>query len=117
MMSFERSGSLRLRLSSCGCIAAASIALALAGCATQSSTTQHASGVGMLAKAVPVPSRSPSDDAREPWSPNYGPRPRIEDATPPRSPAPIEAGSTRIATMDADALIRHAVAQHEMRRP
>jgi hypothetical protein len=116
-MSFERSSCLRQRVSSCGCITATAIALALAGCATQKSTTQHASGVGMPAKSISAPTRSPSDDPREPWSPSYGPQPRIDKTMPSRIPAPIEAGSTRIATMDDDALIRHAVAQHEMRRP
>jgi hypothetical protein len=116
-MSLERSSSLRLRVSSWGCITAVGIALALAGCATQKSTTQHASGVGAPPKSISAPTRYPSDDPREPWSPSYGPRPPVENTMPSRSPAPIEAGSTRIATMDADALIRHAVAQHEMRRP
>lgn len=100
------------------CIATLGFALALGGCAVQKSDTQLASGVGMPAGVPTKPSHfSFPDDPREPWSPNYGTRPPIENIAPAHTPAPVEAGATRIAAVDADTVIRHAVAQHEMRRP
>lgn len=101
------------RTQSLVCIAAIGFGLALGGCAAKSTGAQQASDIVTAGK----PSlHSSADDPREPWSPSYGTRPGIEQIAPARTPAPVEAGSTRIATMDADALIRHAVAQHEMRR-
>ena len=71
-----------------------------------------------------------SDDPTEPWSPNYGSAP-VRAQSPP--PAPIEptrkaerasekaaptsaAAARRIAGLDAEDIIRRAVAAHEMRR-
>jgi hypothetical protein len=101
----------------CACILAIGFGMTLGGCAAQKPGGQQASVGSLSAKPVAAPSRASSDDPREPWSPSYGTRPRLDDPAPSRAPAPIEAGSTRIATMDADAVIRQAVAQHEMRRP
>ena len=116
-MSFGRSGGLGPRLRCCGCVAAVAVATALAGCAAQKSGAHHVSSIGVHPKSAELPTRRLPDDAGEPWSPGYGTRPRLEDTVPSRAPAPIEGGATRIATMDADAVIRHAVAQHDMRRP
>ena len=107
----------KLCVRACACILAIGFGLTLGGCAAQKSGGQQASVGSLSAKPAAPPSRASSDDSREPWSPGYGSRPRLEGPAPARAPAPIEAGSTRIATMDADAVIRQAVAQHEMRRP
>lgn len=59
------------------------------------------------------------DDPSQPWSPNYGQRPGARSAAaepiqprgePPRRPY------ERLSSMDEDAIIRRAVAEHEMRR-
>lgn len=101
--------------------AALGLALFAGGCASQHSSTQTGSHAGMTAQAAPVqrePSDTAAEDAGEPWSPHYGWRPRTQDFSPSYAPIPVERVSTTpsYTTMDPDAVIRHAVAAHEMRR-
>jgi hypothetical protein len=101
--------------------AAMGFALFAGGCASQHSSAQTGSHAGMTAQAAPV-QREPSDtaveDASEPWSPHYGWLPRTREFSPSYAPIPVERVSTtpNYTTMDPDAVIRHAVAAHEMRR-
>lgn len=69
---------------------------------------------GLPTQLAPRDMRPMPDDPSQPWSPNYGTR--AKQITPSRAPAPVEAGPTRIATVDADALVRRAIAEHEMQR-
>lgn len=99
---------------------------------------------GLPAQLAPRHRRPVADDPSEPWSPNYGtapggskalrsdedqpspqPKSRRGAATvagnglPAPSPARPIASSrppTRLSTMDEDAIIRRAIAEHEMRR-
>jgi hypothetical protein len=76
---------------------------------------------GLPAQIAPRNRPTEPDDPREPWSPNYGtvpPAPRTAVATPvvavmtmPR-PGPI----IQSTPVDAEAIIRRAVAAHEMRQ-
>jgi hypothetical protein len=101
-------------------------ALLAGGCASQQAGTHAAVGADDTVQSTglsfkPVASDSvdaPPDDADQPWSPNYGWQPRNRDSAPSYAPVPVDriAGPTRYATMDPDAVIRHAVAAHEMRR-
>ncbi len=77
---------------------------------------------GLPAQLAPRQPRPVADDPREPWSPNYGGRApqRPAEALPPDMPAraaraPL-AAPTRVTSFDEDALIRRAIAEHEMRR-
>lgn len=99
---------------------------------------------GLPAQLAPKRPSSAPDDPREPWSPNYGTRSAkrdaagvmpvaaepIPDAEParryepvpqPRRAEPAEQpravpASARTALFDEEALIRRAIAEHEMRR-
>lgn len=114
----------------------------LAGCAndrgaTHSSasatTPMHMAGVRVEIEADGLPAqlaprnRAPlEDDPREPWSPNYGSvRPTrtsaidtdVEPATV-SVPPPVQAiPVSHTRPMDAEDIIRRAVAAHEMRQP
>jgi hypothetical protein len=50
------------------------------------------------------------------WSPNDGRGWQPKEVVPSRTPRSIDAGPTLIATMDQDALVRRAIAEHEMQR-
>lgn len=107
------------------------VALLAGGCASQQSGTQTA-GSPDVTQSAGIVSRQNSgstpaqlessdgawDDAKEPWSPHYGWRPRTQEFAPSYAPVPVErvSGTSRYATMDPDAVVRHAVAAHEMRR-
>jgi hypothetical protein len=96
--------------------AAMGLALFAGGCASQQSaqTESAAQPAGMVRDL----SDAAAEDAKEPWSPHYGWQPRSRDFAPSYAPIPVDRVSTttRYATMDPDAVIRHAVAAHEMRR-
>lgn len=103
--------------------AAVGLALVAGGCASQQSGGQAATqGVAHTAGLVSPAQREPSDaaaeEAKEPWSPHYGWRPNTGQFSPSYLPVQVERVSTTpgYATMDPDAVIRHAVAAHEMRR-
>lgn len=85
---------------------------------------------GLPAQHAPRQRDSTPDDPAEPWSPNYGSAP-VRAPSPP--PAPIEptrkaerasekaaptsaAAARHIVGLDAEDIIRRAVAAHEMRR-
>jgi len=79
---------------------------------------------GLPAQLAPRTPRPVKDDPSEPWSPNYGKaRPAIAEA-PAVAPqaanarvASIPVASTRAeANLDADDIIRRAIAEHEMRQ-
>ncbi len=65
------------------------------------------------------------DDPREPWSPNYG-RSASQKAAPAATApvSPVAQGNAttarrpavRVTEMDEDAIVRRAIAEHEMRR-
>lgn len=81
---------------------------------------------GMPAQLAPRHPRPVQDDPSEPWSPNYGAKslPRVSE----RGEAPVPPGLrgapampqrppiTRVTEVDEDAIIRRAIAEHEMRR-
>lgn len=101
------------------------LALLAGGCASQQAGTQTAGIEDSVQSARVTPGASDSadarpdnDDAAQPWSPNYGWQPRTRGFAPSYAPIPVDrvAGTARYATMDPDAVIRHAVAAHEMRR-
>ncbi len=90
---------------------------------------------GLPAQHAPRHRANTTDDPSEPWSPNYGRGPERVD-TPPAVPAapivsapkavsaaqplppPAKALAARhIASLDAEDIIRRAIAAHEMRRP
>ena len=126
-------------------LAVIGIAALCAGCASQQAPS-HVAGPTPAAVTIPgvwkvqveadglpsqhAPRNRPAgpDDPSEPWSPNYGnasgraDAPAVPASAPkpaavePRKPAPI-AAAQRIARLDADELIRQAIAAHEMRRP
>ena len=89
---------------------------------------------GLPAQHAPRHRATTTDDLSEPWSPNYGrgpvrvdtppavpaapaaPEPKAERAA--QAPLPAKALAARqIASLDAEELIRRAIAAHEMRRP
>ena len=91
---------------------------------------------GLPVQLAPRHRRPVPDDPSEPWSPNYGkggpaPGPAQRPAVPPAkaaampSPAPVLAsanarparsgGEARLSAVEEEALIRRAVAEHEMR--
>ena len=113
----------------------------LAGCASEHGTTHssasattpmHMAGVRVQIQAGGLPGQLPphnpapvADDPREPWSPNYGSvRPTrtsaIETDTKAVAvavPPPVQAIPISYARpMDAEDIIRRAVATHEMRQ-
>ena len=116
----------------------------LAGCASERSGTQasasatapmHMAGVriaieadGLPAQLTPHNRQTFEDDPREPWSPNYGSvRPtrtsaiETETETKPLAvvvPPPVQAiPVAHRRPLDAEDIIRRAVAAHEMRQP
>ena len=103
------------------CVVAMGLALAAGGCASQQSAQTES--IAQSAGVVSQPSTqrdlqdAAAEEAKEPWSPNYGWQPRT-DFAPSYAPIPVDRviGTTRYATMDPDTIIRHAVAAHEMRR-
>jgi hypothetical protein len=104
-------------------VVAMGLALFASGCASQQSaqTESVAQATGMVSQPSSTQRDLPdaaAEEAKEPWSPNYGWQPRTRDFGPSYAPIPVDRviGTTRYATMDPDAVIRHAVAAHEMRR-
>ena|SRR5688572_10366596 len=104
-------------------VVAMGVALVAGGCASQQSaqTESIAQSTGIVSQASSAQRDLPdaaAEDAKEPWSPNYGWQPRTRDFAPSYAPIPVDRviGTTRYATMDPDTIIRHAVAAHEMRR-
>jgi hypothetical protein len=107
---------------------AAAIAVLSAGCASQQANEQNARDTTVsskvaetLLKPLPGAPYTPygtpvKDDPAEPWSPNYGSEPRSKDVAPSRAPAWHDNSTTRVAIVDEDAVIRRAVANHEMQR-
>lgn len=69
---------------------------------------------GLPAQLAPRNPRPVPDDPREPWSPNYGSRQPVRpaEAAPPQGPA----RPAQVTALDEDAIIRRAIAEHEMRR-
>jgi len=125
--------SVRLGATTAGLIG---ILAVLAGCAnergtptfTSAATPMHMAGVrveieadGLPAQIAPRDRAPVTDDPREPWSPNYGSvRPTRVSAS---EPAPVAAVSPAGVTpvrytqpIDAEDVIRRAVAAHEMRQ-
>ena len=99
------------------------LAVFAGGCASQQSTQTEsiAQATGMVSQPAAAQrdlQDAAAEDAKEPWSPNDGWQPRTQDIAPSYAPIPVDRGigATRYATMDPDAVIRHAVAAHEMRR-
>jgi len=99
----------------------------LAGCASDRSTTHSSAATPMQMAGAPVAIEG--DDPREPWSPNYGSvRPMRTSATgAPNSAETVTAPATATSParvipvsysrpMDAEDIIRRAVAAHEMRQ-
>ena len=87
----------------------------------------HMEDDGLPAQLAPRHRAPVADDPREPWSPNYGAEPTPTAATAPSSVTPTKTSALQngvtafLASMqptsapDAEALIRIAVAEHEMR--
>lgn len=112
------------------CMVMVGVALLSGGCASQQANGRRADASGpsyatqrvrleddgLPTQIAPRDMRPMPDDPSQPWSPNYGTRPRVKEITPSRAPAPVEAGPTRVATVDTDALVRRAIAEHEMQR-
>lgn len=75
---------------------------------------------GLPSQLAPRVRRQVPDDPREPWSPNYGtvvPRHADGGTTVPIEPAPQTlVMPTRVSSVDADEIMRRAIAEHEMRR-
>lgn len=85
---------------------------------------------GLPAQHAPRLRGTTPDDPSEPWSPNYGTVPVRAEPLPAALPEPAKkieraaatkapdatASAHRIATVDADDIIRRAIAAHEMRR-
>ncbi len=113
-----------------GCVIAASFALLSGGCASQQAGSRSADAAATATAAVTTPRRVVGDDGlppqhdirsmpdapSQPWSPNDGRGWQPKEVVPSRTPRPIDAGPTLIATMDQDALVRRAIAEHEMQR-
>lgn len=99
-------------------VAMVAAALVAGGCASQQAATQDAipaeSAIQSASFTFPQGQTETADDVTQPWSPGYGSNPTAGGPLPARTSAP--AGRPRLATMDADFIIRHAVAAHEMRR-
>ena len=114
----------------------------LAGCASDRGTTHssastttpmHMAGVrveveadGLPAQLAPRNHTPLEDDPREPWSPNYGSvrttrTSAIDTETEPATvavPPPVQAiPVSHTRPVDAEDIIRRAVAAHEMRQP
>ena len=93
-------------------------AVILGGCASQQAATPDAipaeSAIQSASFTFSQGQTGIADDVTQPWSPGYGSTSTSGDPVPARASMP--AGRPRPATMDADFIIRHAVAAHEMRR-
>ena len=78
---------------------------------------------GLPAQLAPRNPRPVKDDPSEPWSPNYGSAPPV---TAQAEPLPTKRGNVQVAaattasstapSLDADDIIRRAIAEHEMRQ-
>lgn len=112
----------------------------LAGCASERGATyspssaasvpMHHAGVrveieadGLPAQLAPRNHTIPADDPREPWSPNYGSAPPAKTGSLPTPAITVAVASVsasqpmiRSAAIDAEDIIRRAVAAHEMRQ-
>lgn len=80
---------------------------------------------GLPAQPPPMQRKAEADDPREPWSPNYGsvPGSRAAVSSEPHEPAkvvaavrPQRAPLVQRQSIDADDVVRRAIAEHEMRR-
>ena len=133
LSSAARLGVIGLTLLSAGCAskhAAYEPPARVAGPAHPSSQAAWAAKVeieddGLPAQLAPRHRPATPDEPSEPWSPNYGQgkarsaaaKPSAADAA--HRPAVASeriAPSTRVSGIDEDALIRRAIAEHEMRR-
>jgi hypothetical protein len=101
----------------------------LAGCASDRSTAHSSATTAAPMQMAGAPVVIEGDDPREPWSPNYGSvRPMRTSATgTPNSAETVSAAATATSParvipasysrpMDAEDIIRRAVAAHEMRQ-
>jgi hypothetical protein len=114
-------------------LAVLALALLMGGCASQQGDSRRSDAGGATApvgdvalRRVPLEDdglspqlaprdlQHPPDDPTQPWSPNYGTVRRPKEVAPSRV-LPARAGATLIA-MDQDAIVRQAIAEHEMRR-
>jgi hypothetical protein len=124
-------------------VAVLGLAVVVSGCASSQQTAQAPpAGVGgaprvarveieddgLPAQMAPRQRSDMPDDPSEPWSPNYGSRAPATPAAPPASTparpsrtaeaaAPIHtpARPLRMSALEEDAIIRRAIAEHEMR--
>jgi hypothetical protein len=129
----------RCRLPS-GMAAVVSLSLVLAGCAAEPKPYRVAGPVrdappnsirveieddGLPAQIAPRHRRAMPDDPSEPWSPNYGSAPpakfdaakvsaKLDSVEKSQPAAPVK--SAHASRIDADEVIRQAIAAHEMRR-
>lgn len=83
---------------------------------------------GLPSQLAPRHRAAVKDEPAEPWSPNYGAvrapafdtaqlAAKLDEATAGAKPAPAAAiAAAQKAPMDADDIIRRAIAEHEMRR-
>lgn len=81
---------------------------------------------GLPAQIAPRDRKPVADDPSEPWSPNYGKAatPAFDQqrvaaklvAAQPASPMPIAVAAANAKPLNADDVIRQAIANHEMRR-
>ena len=99
-------------------VAIVGAALVTGGCASQQAATQDAipaeNAIQSASFTFPRGQTETPDDVTQPWNPRYGSKPTAGDPVPALVSRPADA--SRLATMDADFIIRHAVAAHEMRR-
>lgn len=93
-------------------------AVILGGCASQQAATQDTvpaeNAIQSASFTFPRGQTDTPEDVTQPWSPRYGSKPTAGDPVPALVSRPAD--PSRLATMDADFIIRHAVAAHEMRR-
>jgi hypothetical protein len=80
---------------------------------------------GLPSQLAPRNRKPIADDPTQPWSPNYGTARGTERTAerldmaplpPPLPPARTTYGASRTASIDADDIIRRAIAEHEMRQ-
>ncbi|MFM9940835.1 MAG: adhesin [Hyphomicrobiaceae bacterium] len=142
MSRLRRAAALRSTLSLAARVGVIGFAVVAAGCASKHASHGAPAGVGapdaqvaarveieddgLPAQLAPRNPRPMPDDPNEPWSPNYGsgaaPKsaravpPPGPSAAPPASSRPSRPPAARVAEMDEDAIIRRAIAEHEMRR-
>ncbi len=144
MSRLRRAASLQSALSLAARLSVVGLTVVAAGCASKHAAHVPPAGVGaaearqagawrveieedgLPAQLAPRNPRPTPDDPNEPWSPNYGSRGQQKAATaapaattPAMLSAPIRPArptATRVTEMDEDAVIRRAIAEHEMRR-